>query len=220
MLFRAVALAALATTTLAHQLNDRHLHFHEARGLNVLEKRQDQQFQPTTTTATGDTCADAFGAGYETCREATDSTNRLCYNPSIGQTCCSNQYACPSGSFCLNSGNCCPNGLDPNTCAAMISSSSSAAQASSSAVKAVSSSKASTTNSTSIVTKTATSSVTLPVLSTAPFHVSTNATKVVASTGKPSAATVPSSQFTGAASRFELSVAGLLGVAGLVAGLL
>lgn len=212
MLFRTLALAALATTTIAHQLNDRHLHFHEAR--HVLDKRQDQQFSPTTTTATGDTCADAFGAGYETCREATATTNRLCYNPSVGQSCCSNSWACPSGSFCLTSGNCCPNGLDPNTCAAIISSSS-AAQASSSAVKAV----VPSTNSTTTVTKTSTSSVVLPSLSTAPYQVSTNATKVVASTGKPSS-TTPAAQFTGAASRFELGAAGLLGLAGLVAGLL
>jgi hypothetical protein len=35
-------------------------------GFNALTKRQ--QFVPTTQTAAGDTCADAFGAGYQTCK--------------------------------------------------------------------------------------------------------------------------------------------------------
>jgi len=216
MLFRAVALAAFASTALALQLNDKHMHFHEARGLNVLEARQQGgKFTPPTTTATGDTCADAFGAGYITCRDATATTNRLCYNPSIGQSCCSNTWACPSGSFCLanSNGNCCPNGLDPNTCAAIISSSQAAA--SSSAKNAIASS-----NSTTTVTSTSTATETLPCLSTASISASANGTKVIGSTGKPSPTSTSSGQFTGAGSRLELSIAGLVGIAGLVAGLL
>jgi hypothetical protein len=49
--------------------------------------------------------ADENNAG----REAGTGKNRLCYNPNMGQTCCSNNWACPSGSFCLVTGSCCPN---------------------------------------------------------------------------------------------------------------
>ncbi|KAI4163019.1 MAG: hypothetical protein LQ342_003337 [Letrouitia transgressa] len=66
-----------------------------------LRVRQDQSFTPTTSFGTGDTCEDAFGAGYILCGE-------ICYNPGIGQTCCT------SGDDCL----CCPDGVDPQTCAA------------------------------------------------------------------------------------------------------
>ncbi|KAF1990215.1 hypothetical protein K402DRAFT_451217 [Aulographum hederae CBS 113979] len=76
-----------------------------------------QEFIPTTTTGQGSTCADAFGDGYVTCREQTDTANRLCYNPDMGETCCSTQWACPAQSFCLVDPYCCPNGSDPETCA-------------------------------------------------------------------------------------------------------
>jgi len=113
MRFQQFTLSALlfGSAALATQLNERF-----SDGINPLTKRQ--QFVPTTTTAQGETCADAFGAGYVTCREKTDTQNRLCYNPDISQTCCSNSWACPSGSFCLVSPYCCPNGQDPKTCAA------------------------------------------------------------------------------------------------------
>ena len=62
-----------------------------------------------------------------------------------------------------------------------------------------------------------TSAVVLPSVSTVPYRHG-NGTKV-ATTGQPSS-TTPLAKFTGAASRVELSVAGLVGVAGLVAGLL
>ncbi|KAI4212929.1 MAG: hypothetical protein LQ351_004454 [Letrouitia transgressa] len=78
-----------------------------------LRVRQDQSFTPTTSFGTGDTCEDAFGAGYILCGE-------ICYNPGIGQTCCTSgdDYPCPSQSFCLIEGLCCPDGVDPQTCAA------------------------------------------------------------------------------------------------------
>jgi hypothetical protein len=81
------------------------------------------QFVPNTTTAEGSTCADAFGAGYLTCREASGTSNRLCYNPSIGQTCCESSWACPMDSFCLISGSCCPNGTEAAACASALASS-------------------------------------------------------------------------------------------------
>jgi hypothetical protein len=50
----------LGSAAVATQLNERF-----SDGLNPLTKRQ--QFVPTTTTAQGETCADAFGDGYVTC---------------------------------------------------------------------------------------------------------------------------------------------------------
>jgi hypothetical protein len=63
MLFTKVTLSALAmgSVVAATQLNERFAD----DGFNALTKRQ--QFIPTTQTAAGDTCADAFGAGYQTC---------------------------------------------------------------------------------------------------------------------------------------------------------
>jgi hypothetical protein len=64
MHFPKIALSTLlfGVTVLATQLNER---FIQADQLDALMKRQ--QFKPTTTTAEGATCADAFGAGYTTC---------------------------------------------------------------------------------------------------------------------------------------------------------
>ncbi|KAI4253098.1 MAG: hypothetical protein LQ352_003908 [Teloschistes flavicans] len=79
-----------------------------------LQVRQDQSFAPTTSFGQGATCADAFGAGYIDC-------NGVCYNPGQGETCCAgngNAYPCPSDSFCLINGLCCPDGLPASTCAA------------------------------------------------------------------------------------------------------
>ncbi|KAL9594588.1 MAG: hypothetical protein Q9219_006948 [cf. Caloplaca sp. 3 TL-2023] len=79
-----------------------------------LQVRQDQSFTPSTSFGQGETCADAFGAGYIDC-------NGVCYNPGQGETCCPNNgdaYPCPSDSFCLINNLCCPDGLPAETCAA------------------------------------------------------------------------------------------------------
>jgi len=113
MLFHTIAFSAiLLGAAHANVLNERFVD----DGFNALTKRQ--QFEPTTQTATGSTCADAFGGGYVTCRDTTATQNRLCYNPQVGQTCCEATWACPNGSFCLSEPYCCPNGEDPKACAA------------------------------------------------------------------------------------------------------
>jgi hypothetical protein len=63
MLFTQITLSALAmgSAVVATGLNERWVD----DGFNALTKRQ--QFIPTTQTAAGDTCADAFGTGYQTC---------------------------------------------------------------------------------------------------------------------------------------------------------
>jgi hypothetical protein len=64
MLFTQIAFSALAmgSAVAATNLNERFVD----DGFNALTKRQ--QFVPTTQTAAGSTCADAFGAGYVTCK--------------------------------------------------------------------------------------------------------------------------------------------------------
>jgi hypothetical protein len=64
MLFNNLILSVLAmgSAVAATQLNERFID----DGFNALTKRQ--QFIPTTQTAAGETCADAFGDGYETCK--------------------------------------------------------------------------------------------------------------------------------------------------------
>ncbi|KAI4288249.1 MAG: hypothetical protein L6R35_002488 [Caloplaca aegaea] len=77
-------------------------------------RQDDQSFTPDTSFGQGETCADAFGAGYIDC-------NGICYNPTDGETCCpgaGDAYPCPSDSFCLIDSLCCPTGLPAETCAA------------------------------------------------------------------------------------------------------
>jgi hypothetical protein len=59
MRFQEIAIL-FSATVLAAQLNER-----QADAGSALMRRQ--QFTPVTTTAEGATCADAFGAGYQTC---------------------------------------------------------------------------------------------------------------------------------------------------------
>jgi hypothetical protein len=199
MLFRTLALVALASTTIASHLNDKHMHMHNVRNLNILDKRQ--QYVPGTKTAPGDSCAAAFGSGYQTCAETAPNGNRFCYNPTVGEICCSGQWVCAPSNTCSDSyGGCCPPGVPAAMCTGSGKPSPSPSQA-----------KAESTSTW------AASSVVLPSVSSAPHppgggNGSAHATTQSTSTHLP--------KFTGAASRIELSVAGLVGVAGLVAGLL
>ena len=195
MLFLTLALVALTSTTIAsHHLNENHMHLHDARNLNMLDKRQD--YQPGTKTAPGDTCAAAFGSGYQTCADSAPNGNRFCFNPNVGEICCSNQWVCPPGNSCSNNyGGCCPPGVPAASCTA-----SGTPSPSSTMVNAASTSTNSTT-------------VALPTVSSVTCNGTAQTTGQQTSTSQ-----LP--KFTGAASRIELSVAGLVGVAGLVAGLL
>ncbi|KAL4886592.1 hypothetical protein BJY04DRAFT_177981 [Aspergillus karnatakaensis] len=45
-------------------------------------------------------------------------TSGICYDTALGESCCpGGTWACPGGSFCLQDPYCCPDGLDPETCA-------------------------------------------------------------------------------------------------------
>jgi len=90
-----------------------------------LDKRQ-SGYQPTQTICgTGDTCAIACGATYETC--ASNDGNLHCFDPSVQQTCCPNLTgdACDLGYYCtadtLGATWCCPDGMDLAACAAVYS---------------------------------------------------------------------------------------------------
>jgi hypothetical protein len=83
--------------------------------LGGLNRRQ--AFDPDETTRPGANCVEAFGEGYIECVPQSASKPRLCINPDKGETCCDNLWGCPAESFCLIDDLCCPEGLDPATCA-------------------------------------------------------------------------------------------------------
>ncbi|KAL9635656.1 MAG: hypothetical protein Q9204_002545 [Flavoplaca sp. TL-2023a] len=107
-----LSVALFAAGALAGNLK---LHQLVPRELQIRQSGDSQAFNPSTSFGQGESCADAFGSGYIDC-------NGVCYNPDEDQTCCSgggDGYPCPAESFCLNvDGLCCPEGLDPASCAA------------------------------------------------------------------------------------------------------
>lgn len=77
--------------------------FNKALGLS---KRQDSGYQPTQNfCGSGDTCAEACGAGYITCDSTVDEGSH-CFNPDQGETCCPN----------LSGGECPPSFEQQNLC--------------------------------------------------------------------------------------------------------
>jgi len=69
----------------------------------------------------GSTCAEACGAGYETCASTDNAIH--CFNPTVGEVCCPNQKgdSCEAGYYCTEDVHgetwCCPEGMDLETCA-------------------------------------------------------------------------------------------------------
>lgn len=56
-----------------------------ADSFRFLRARQGgESFKPDQTNGSGETCEDAFGAGYIQC----GTTGKVCFNPNIGQSCC------------------------------------------------------------------------------------------------------------------------------------
>ncbi|KAK0701808.1 hypothetical protein B0T26DRAFT_660253 [Lasiosphaeria miniovina] len=85
-------------------------------------RRADDPYLPTPfSCGTGNTCAEACGAGFETCT-ATDSQVH-CFDPTAGETCCpdSTGNSCEAGFFCAatttKSTVCCNNGKSLEDCA-------------------------------------------------------------------------------------------------------
>lgn len=81
---------------------------------HALNRRQ--AFDPDEETLPVGECSE-IGPGYSECRAESALEPMLCIDPTQGETCCSNEWGCPAESFCLIEGLCCPEGLDPQTCA-------------------------------------------------------------------------------------------------------
>jgi hypothetical protein len=97
----ALAVVALAVPSMASDVPKPYepkLMKMSAHELFGLERRQDSNgYTPSQSVCgTGSTCAEACGAGYETCTSS-DSTVH-CFHPSAGQTCCPDA----SGSMCYS----------------------------------------------------------------------------------------------------------------------
>ncbi|KAK2737714.1 hypothetical protein FQN55_000929 [Onygenales sp. PD_40] len=108
-----IALASLLAPSVLAADNWTRLDTSTVETLRALKVRQGGgSFKPGEENGFGETCADAFGAGYIQC-----GTGSSCYNPDGGESCCTEEYPCPAGSFCLTAGYCCPDGLDAATCA-------------------------------------------------------------------------------------------------------
>ncbi|KAL2131268.1 hypothetical protein VTI74DRAFT_5323 [Chaetomium olivicolor] len=78
-----------------------------------------------TACGTGNTCAEACGAGYETC--ASKDSQIHCFNPAAGEVCCPDKSgsSCEAGYYCTADAKgetfCCPHGMDLTACAAAYS---------------------------------------------------------------------------------------------------
>ncbi|SPO06365.1 uncharacterized protein DNG_09054 [Cephalotrichum gorgonifer] len=79
-----------------------------------LQRRQ--AFDPDEETLPAEFCTD-FGPTYIECVPESGSEAKLCIDPAAGESCCDNKWGCPAASFCLIQDLCCPDGLDPATCA-------------------------------------------------------------------------------------------------------
>jgi len=93
------------------------------------------------------TCERSCGAGYVTC-----IAWPTCYNPGIGEICCSNGDYCDAGTYCTDGG-CCDNGLTLEECDATVSYSVIPPPAATTAAASSTTSAASTTSSTSTTSK-------------------------------------------------------------------
>jgi hypothetical protein len=103
---RCLNVLCFAAMALAGEQAAFHRETQAAMALHHLFGRQIQICGP------GIDCADACGPGYIVCIGAP-----TCYNPSAGETCCSNGDYCPKGQYCTNAG-CCLDGMSLEDCGA------------------------------------------------------------------------------------------------------
>lgn len=201
MLFKSVvASALLASTVSADRLWSMAM---PKRDLTLIG-RQSQAFTPTPINGQGATCADAFGAGFVQCGTGND-----CFNPGAGGSCCSEGYDCPSGSFCLVQGQCCPDGLDPASCAAQLGVTLPAGFSTDGVAAAATTSPATTSTTSVSVASPITTASAIPTISS-------NGTSVPTYAAPTTAAPV----FTGAANANAVGGAFFLGLLGLVGNVL
>ncbi|CAG8959038.1 hypothetical protein HYFRA_00012199 [Hymenoscyphus fraxineus] len=92
-LILAFSVSAVASTTLTTEQR------FSISAMEGIFPRADRVCKPVLAPAT---CSDSCGAGYITCGDAD-----LCYNPTIGQSCCSDGSHCDQGYSCIGSGGKC-----------------------------------------------------------------------------------------------------------------
>jgi len=92
----------------------------------IVRRQDDSGYQPEQTVCgSGNTCAEACGAGYETCVSKDSAVH--CFNPIAGEICCPDLSgsSCDKGYYCTADSKgetwCCPNGMDTAACAAAYS---------------------------------------------------------------------------------------------------
>ncbi|KAF6840948.1 PRP 4 C domain-containing protein [Colletotrichum plurivorum] len=86
-------------------------------------RRADGGYQPEDEVCSrgGNTCAEACGSGYQQCKSTDQAVH--CYNPAVGETCCSTTTgnSCLSAFYCTHDPTsetfCCPNGMNLGDCA-------------------------------------------------------------------------------------------------------
>lgn len=91
-------------------------------GLSLMRRDTNGYKPETSNCGTGNTCAEACGAGFDQC--ASNDGVAHCFNPAAKQNCCSDGSgnSCDAGYYCsqdttLNTW-CCPEGMDLAACAA------------------------------------------------------------------------------------------------------
>ncbi|KAI0177454.1 hypothetical protein BJ166DRAFT_506973 [Pestalotiopsis sp. NC0098] len=126
MLFSAVAFAALAGQAVVAEGVKKPYKPQMAK-MSVKDVLMGRQvgggyYPDSTACGTGDTCAEACGAGYEQCYSTDDLIH--CYDNANAQTCCPNSSgdSCNAGYYCSadSAGEtyCCPEGTSTDDCAA------------------------------------------------------------------------------------------------------
>ncbi|KAK3485925.1 uncharacterized protein B0T23DRAFT_242106 [Neurospora hispaniola] len=212
--FTALAALALAAQAVAEPIRlvgapykaASKIHKTSARQLFGVVRRQDNPgYQPEQTVCgTGNTCAEACGAGFEACASKDDSVH--CYNAGAAQICCPNGSgnSCDAGYYCAadaqNETWCCPEGMSLEQCAAaykvdgsLVSQTAEATSTSTSSTSTSSTSSvaSSTSTSSTVVSTTSTSSVVVSTTSTSSVVIPLTTSSVALTTSSAPAITVP-----------------------------
>ncbi|KAH8900032.1 hypothetical protein GQ53DRAFT_816067 [Thozetella sp. PMI_491] len=195
------------------------------RDLFGVERRQTGDgYQPTQSECgAGVTCADACGAGYQTCTSGDNAVH--CFNPAAAETCCPDGTgnSCEAGYYCTgdNKGEtwCCPNGMDLVACAQAYS----VSGALTSEIAKPTSTSTSTSSSTSTTTTSTSTTTKKAVSSTIGYNTTTSCTSTVSGSATFAAAnttaTVPvvSSTTSPSPSKVSQNAGSLMAPAGALA---
>ncbi|KAJ6444571.1 prp 4 CRoW domain-containing protein [Purpureocillium lavendulum] len=130
-----------------------------------LQRRDTIGYVPETTKCgTGNTCAEACGAGFAQCPSGDNVAH--CFNPTVGDSCCTDNSgnSCAKGFYCTHDSKkqtwCCPDSMDLAACAAAYTVTGVLEQARSTTAPSTTSTPPPKTTSTSTSTKPSTTSTT------------------------------------------------------------